>query len=136
VADDLGPLGRLVAPGELLVLSPGEEDLVRRELEWVGSKYHEAKEKADRARVRLKTAHLGMRREHVRDMFEIWTWEAAKLVYVGHCLKRILGLLQRGEEAVLDLPRRFRISDMPQVESVRKKMLAATDAEIVDGARF
>src|SRR5688572_20912576 len=88
-ADDLGPLGRLVPPGELLVLEARDAALVRRERAWVNDRYLEADRRAEKMRARLKGSRLGIHGAAVRERFEEWTVEAAKLALCDYYLRTV-----------------------------------------------
>ncbi len=86
VVDDLGPLGRLLGPGESMVFRAGERELLMNEVKWVGGKLRYA----DRLLVKLSEL-VPLREEAELDrIFEAminWTVEAVKL---GVCRARIL----------------------------------------------
>lgn len=135
-ADDLGPLGRLVAPGELLVLEEWDVERVHAERTWISERYRRADGRAERLRVRLRTARMGEHRDAVREAFEDWTMEAVKLALCGRYLSVLAGNLGDGRQQAMNLPADFRWEAMPQVTEVWARLLAATDEEIAGGMRF
>ncbi|MFE0472403.1 hypothetical protein ACFW2V_12385 [Streptomyces sp. NPDC058947] len=136
-ADDLGPLGRLVAPGELLVLEPREIDQVRQERVWVGGKYMDADRRAEAFRRRIRRgALLGEHADDVRDAFKAWTIEAAKLSLCDRWLAKIEQMLDKGEKQAMNTPRGFAWDSIPQVTEVVQRVIKATDDEIISGDVF
>lgn len=135
-ADDLGPLGRLVAPGELLVMDPQDVGLLRGEREWINARYLEADQRAEVMRKRLKRARLGARGAAVRSLFEDWTVEAAKLGLCDRFLLMLAGRLEKGERHAQNLSPAFRWGSLPQIVDVTRRVLAATDDEITCGQAF
>lgn len=136
VADDLGPLGRIVAPGELEVLEPRDAAKVLLERKWVGEKYLEADRKSEYWRKRMKTSHLGEHHQQVRENFEMWTIEAAKLALCDRFLLAVAGKLDMGQRQAMDLKKNFRFADLPQIKDVVQRVLAASDEEITGGTSY
>lgn len=97
-ADDLGPLGRLAAPGELLVLEGRDLARVLSERRWVNERYLAADLHAEAARQRLRTARMGEHRDAVREAFEDWTLEAAKLALCDKYLAVLADHLGAGRQ--------------------------------------
>lgn len=135
-ADDLGPLGRLVAPGELLVLDPGDASKVSAEREWVGRRYRGADRRAERLRQRLSTARMSGKRDKVRESFEDWTLEAAKLALCDQYLLKVNGQLDRGSQQAINLKKTFRLQTLPRVTALTERLASASDEEIVGGGVF
>jgi flagellar hook-associated protein FlgK len=135
-ADDLGPLGRLVAPGELLILEPRDAEKVREEQRWVNGRYQEADRKAEAARRRLKTAHLGGRRDVMREHFDAWTIEAAKYSLVASYLDTVARQLEAGRQQALNPKKDFKLASLPQVADVVRRVINADDSEIIGNAVF
>jgi hypothetical protein len=106
VADDFGPLGRLLGRGESMVFRAGERELLVNEAKWIGGELR----KADRLLTKL-SALVPLREEAELDrIFEAminWTPEAVKL---GVCRARILHeikeLGEKGKTAML-VPSKF-----------------------------
>lgn len=136
VADDLGPLGRLVAPGELRVWEPREVHEFYRERDWISERYLEADKKAEAARRRLKTAHLGGRRDEMREAFEVWTIEAAKYALIDKYLAAVVGQLEGGRQQAMNPERTFDWNSIPQVTDVIQRVIKARDDEIIGGVVF
>ena len=136
VADDLGPLGRLVAPGELRVWEPRDVREIYAEREWINERYLEADRKAEAARRRLKTAHLGGRRDTVRDVFDTWTIEAAKYALIDKYLAAVAGQLEAGRQQAMNPKRTFEWNAIPQVTDVVQRVIKASDDEIIGGVVF
>ncbi|NLF17305.1 MAG: hypothetical protein GX595_08610 [Lentisphaerae bacterium] len=136
VCDDLGPLGRLVPPGELFVMEPRDVNLVIAERKWISGKYLEADEKAEQYRKRLKTAHLRGRRDAIREWFDIWTIEAAKYSVCDGWLLAVVGLLEMGKQQAMNVPKNFSYNGYGPIRELTKKVVNATDEEIINGARF
>lgn len=136
-ADDLGPLGRLVAPGDdMLVLEPRDVKLVRMEREWVGRLYREADRKAEALRKRLRGARQGPHGAVVRERFEDWTVEAAKLALCDHYLLVIIQQLDSGQRQALNPNKQFRWDKLDKIQDVTRRVLDATDGEIEGGTVF
>lgn len=136
VADDLGPLGRLVAPGELRVWEPRDVREIYAEREWINERYLEADRRAEAARKRLKTAHLGGRRDTVREVFDTWTIEAAKYALIDKYLAAVAGQLEGGKQQALNPKRTFEWNSIPQVTDVVQRVIKASDDEIIGGVVF
>lgn len=136
VCDDLGPLGRMVPPGDLLVLEPREVNLVMAERRWVGERYLEADAKAERYRKRLKTAHLGGNRDAIREWFDVWTLEAAKYAVLSDWLLSITGLLEMGKQQAMNVPKGFSWNGYGPIRELTAAVVGASDEEIVAGRRF
>jgi len=141
VCDDLGPLGRLVPPGELLVMdtpdvNPNDYQLVLAERRWVGQKFREAEEKAEYYRKRLKTAHLSGKRDVIREWFDIWAIEAAKYAVCDSWLLAVIGKLESGQQMAMNVPPNFTYDGYGPIRELTKKVVNATDEEIINGARF
>lgn len=136
VADDLGPFGRIAAPGELVVLEEWDLRLVQEELKWVNGKYAEATTKAEAMRRRLPRARLGTNGDTVRELFEIWTVEAAKYALCARYLAAIIGELEQGKQAGANPPKTFRWDRLPQILDVVQRVTSAPDGEIIGGAAF
>lgn len=140
VCDDLGPLGRLVPRGELLVMDPlpalRDYELVVAERQWIGEKYNDAVRKAGVFRRRLKTAHLGTNHPAIREWFEIWEIEAAKYAVCDRWLLAVVGKLEGGQQMAMNVPPDFTWNGYGPIRELTKRVLGATDAEIVAGARF
>lgn len=141
VCDDLGPLGRLVAPGELLVMdtpdvNPNDYQLVLAERKWVGEKYQEAEKKTEYYRKRLKTAHLSGRRDAIREWFDIWAIEAAKYAVCDSWLLAVIGKLESGQQMAMDVPKAFTYNGYAPIRDLVKRVVNASDEEIINGARF
>lgn len=135
-ADDLGPLGRLVAPGEMLVLEPRDVKLVRREREWISHLYSKADEKAEKLRRRLGAARLGMHGDAVRDWFEAWTVEAAKLSLCDRYLRAIESQLEADRQQAVAPNASFRWHTQDKIREVAQRVAGAADSEIEGGAVF
>jgi hypothetical protein len=136
VCDDLGPLGRLAPPGDLFVMEPRDVNLVISERRWINEKYLEADEKAERYRKWLKTAHLRGRRDAIREWFDIWTIEAAKYAVCDGWLLSVVGLLEMGKQQAMNVPKDFSYNGFGPIRELTKRVVEATDEEIVGGARF
>lgn len=141
VCDDLGPLGRLVAPGELLVLdtpetNPNDYQVVLAERKWIGEKYREAERKTEYFRRRLKTAHLGGKRDVIREWFDIWAIEAAKYAICDSWLLAVIGKLESNEQMAMNVPEKFSYNGYEPIRKLTRRILDASDEEIVAGARF
>lgn len=141
VCDDLGPLGRLVPPGELLVmenpsLDPRDYQLVVAERQWITEKYNEAEKKAAYFRRRLKTAHLGSHHEAIREWFDIWTIEAAKYAICDAWLLSVIGKLESGQQMAMNVPKDFSWNGYAPIRKLTKQVIGASDKEIIEGARF
>lgn len=136
VCDDLGPLGRLVAPGELEVLEPRDAGKVLLERKWIGEKYLEADRKAEYWRKRMKTSSLGEHHAQVRENFEMWTIEAAKLALCDRFLLAVAGKLDMQQRQAMDLKKSFRFADLPQIRDVVQRVLSASDEEITGGTSY
>jgi hypothetical protein len=135
--DDLGPLGRLVDPGELRVLEPRDIEEVRRERAWIGEKYTEAARRADAYRRRIRRGGLlGEHADELRESFMAWTIEAAKLSLCGRWLASIEHMLDKGEQQVMKTPKGFVWGSIPQVTEVVQRVIKATDDEIIGGVAF
>lgn len=136
-ADDLGPLGRLVARGELVVLEDRDVEKVRQERDWIRKCYTQADRKAEALRGRLrKGAALGEHAEEVRESFRAWTLEAAKLSLCDRWLASVEAKLSQGERQAMKTPRDFRWESIPQVTEVVQRVINATDDEIIGGVIF
>lgn len=143
-ADDLGPLGRLVAPREMLVLEGRDDEgresrdllLVQDELAWVSGRYQEADAKAEKLRKRLATAHLGTQGDRVREAFEMWTVEAAKLALCATYLLRVGAQLDQGEQQAANPPASFRWEALEPIKDVVQRVINAPDTEIIGGAVY
>lgn len=135
-ADDLGPLGRLVAPGEMLVMAPHDEGQVRMEREWVNARYLEADSKAESLRQRMWTARQGMNGDQVREGFEEWTVEAAKLALCDRYLRQVAGQLDQGNQQAMSPKAGFRWDELPQIREVIQRVINAADSEILGGVVF
>lgn len=138
VCDDLGPLGRLVAPTEALFMEPDEIQLIVNEREWIGVKFTEAERKAAAYRRMLKTAHLGgeAKRNAVREWFDIWTIEAAKYAVCDNWLLSVIGRLETGQPMAMEVPKDFHWNRYGPIRELVQKVVSATDEEILNGARF
>lgn len=135
-ADDLGPLGRLVAPGELLVLEKRDLLLIQEELKWVGDKYLEADTKAEALRKRLARARMGTQGDLVREWFEIWTVEAAKLALCARYLGIVAAKLEEGKQQAANPPNSFHWGKLSQILDLVQRVISAADNEIIGGAVF
>lgn len=135
-ADDLGPLGRLVAPGELLVLENRDARMVHLEREWINARYLEADTRAEALRRRLKRSRLGAHGDVVRERFEDWTVEAAKLALIDRYLLMVAGQLDQGRQQALNPKKTFRWRELEPIQDVVHRVTAATDDEIVGGTVF
>jgi hypothetical protein len=143
VCDDLGPLGRLVAPGELLVMDPlptrRDYDLITAERAWISEKYQEAEKKTEYFRRLLKTARMGgeERRNTVREWgFDVWAIEAAKYAVCDRWLLAVLGKLEAGQQMAMNVPKDFSYNGFGPIRDLTKRVVEATDEEIIAGARF
>lgn len=148
VCDELGPLGRLVLPGKLLVMDPpGEEGIgrgatdllvVKAERKWVAQRHEKAEAEAEAFRKALRTAHLGgeEKRERVREWFEIWTLEATKYALCDTWLLAVIGKLESGQQMVMNVPSNFSWDGYSPIQQMKERLFAAGDGEIVEGARF
>jgi hypothetical protein len=143
VCDDLGPLGRLVAPGELLVMDPlptrRDYDLITAERAWISEKYQEAEKKTEHFRRLLKTARMGgeERRNTVREWgFDVWAIEAAKYAVCDRWLLAVLGKLEAGQQMAMNVPKDFSYNGFGPIRDLTKRVVEATDEEIIAGARF
>lgn len=136
VCDDLGPLGRLAPLGDLFVMEPRDVNLVIAERKWISGKYLEADAKAEKYRKMLRTAHMRGRRDAVREWFDIWTIEAAKYAICDRWLLAVIGKLESGEQMAMDVPPDFSWNGYVAIRELTKKVVEATDEEIVGGARF
>lgn len=135
-ADEMGPFGRLVTPGELRVLSPRDVRHVRAEREWIASRYLNADRSAEAMRKRLTTAHMGRGDSEVREWFIAWTIEAAKLALCDFYLNTVAQLLEQGREQALNPSKKFDWAELPQVQELVQRVINASDTEIISGARF
>lgn len=130
-SDDLGSLGRLAERGKLLVLDPGHNvPMLQAEREWIGQRYQEADRRSRTLRARLRQG------ERVREAFEVWTIEAAKLALCDRYLRAAEARLISGEPAALNLPRNWCWEDIETVGDLIRQVLDATDDEISGGAVF
>lgn len=136
VCDDLGPLGRLAAPGDLFVMEPKDVALVIAERRWINERYLEADEKAERYRKWLRTAHLSGRRDAIRGWFDVWTIEAAKYAICDGWLLSVVGVLEMGKQQAMNVPAAFSYNGFAPVRALTKAVVEATDEEILGGARF
>lgn len=136
VADDLGPLGRLVAPGELLTLEKWEANKVRAEREWINEQYLKADRRTEALRKRLKGALLSEAGDCVREDFRAWMIEAAKLALCDRYLLTVAGKLDQGEMQAINPPRNFKWQSLPAIQDVIERVLLATDNEILGGVVF
>lgn len=150
VCDELGPLGRLVPPGKVLVMDPpGMEEeeqglsatdllVVKAERRWVAQQYERAEAEAEAFRRALRTAHLGgeEKRERVREWFEIWTLEATKFALCDTWLLQVIGKLESGQQMVMNVPADFSWDGYGPIRKMKERLFAAGDGEIVQGARF
>lgn len=141
VCDDLGPLGRLVPPGDLLVMeppqtSPRDHQLLVAERAWITEQYNAADKKAAYYRRRLKTAHLSGKRDAIREWFDIWTIEAEKYAICDRWLLSVIGKLENGEQMAMNVPSDFSWDGYGPVRKLVKQVVGATDEEIIGGARF
>lgn len=134
--DDLGPLGRLVARGEMLVLDPNEKRMVIAEREWIAMKLHEAERYSRAYRKRLATAHMSNSREWVREMVDAWELEIAKFLVCDKWLLQVLGRLESNEQMAMNVPPDFSYDGYGPVRELKKRVLGASDREMIDGARF
>jgi hypothetical protein len=135
-ADDLGPLGRLVEPGGFLVLEKGDLRLVTEERKWIGEQYRQADRKAEGLRKRLSRACLAGKGQIVRDSFDAWAIEAAKLALCDLWLGKVAEKIGEGSEQVANPPGDFRWMDLPQIQEVVQRVINARDPEIIGGAIF
>lgn len=136
VADDLGPLGRLVMPGELRVWEPRDVPELIEEREWISERYREADRKAEAARRRLKTAHYSGRRDVAREVFDTWAIEAAKYALIDKYLAGVVAQLEAGKQQAMNLARTFELKSIPQVTDVVQRVIKASDDEIIGGVVF
>lgn len=138
VCDDLGPIGRLAAPGEMLVMNPDDFEMISIERSWIGEKFTEAEKKAERYRRMLKTAHLGgeKKRDAVREWFDVWTIEAAKYSICDRWLLSVIGKLEGGDPMVMNVPKNFKWRDYGPIRELTQKVVGATDEEVLGGIRF
>lgn len=138
VCDDLGPMGRLVAPGDALLMEPGELELVEAERRWIGEKFIEAEKKVETYRRMLRTARQGGEKKYeaVREWFSIWVIEAAKYSICDKWLLAVIGRLELGEPMVMNAPKDFHWNRYGPIRELTKKVVEATDEEILNGARF
>lgn len=138
VCDDLGPMGRLVAPGEALLMEPNECELVVAERKWISVKFTEAEQKAEAYRRMLKTARQGGQEKYdaVREWFSVWTIEAAKYSICDNWLLSVIGRLETGEPMAMNVPKDFHWNKYGPVRELTKRVVEATDEEILHGARF
>lgn len=141
VCDDLGPLGRLVAPGDLLVMdtpdvNSNDYQLVLAERRWIGEKYQEAERKTEYYRKRLKTAHLSGKRDAIREWFDIWAIESAKYAICDTWLLAVIGKLESGQQMAMNVPPNFSYNGYEPIRKLTKRVVNATDEEIINGARF
>lgn len=134
--DDLGPLGRMVSPGELLVLEPRDASRVIAERKWIGEQYLNADAKTEAYRKRLKTAHLSNHRDAIREWFDIWTLEAAKFAVCSNWLLSVIGLLEMGKQQAMNVPANFSWAGYGPIRELTRAVLEATDEEIIGGRRF
>lgn len=135
-ADDLGPLGRLVPLGEMMILEPRDVELVRKEREWVNNRYREADRRSQALRKRLGGARLGVHGSVVREKFEDWTVEAAKLSLCDSYLLAVAGQLEAGRQQALSPKKTFKWTKLEKIQDVMRRVLEATDAEIEGGTIF
>jgi hypothetical protein len=135
-ADDFGPLGRLVPPGELWVIEPRDAPRLVAEREWIGEQYQHADRLAERYRKRLGTAAASGRRDVIREWFEVWTWEAAKLALCDRYLLAVIGQLDLGKRQAMNPPKTFKFRDLPQIKEVTARFMRASDEEIVGGTVY
>lgn len=136
VADDLGPIGRLVEPGELMVLEKWHLPELREERKWIGEKYQDAVRKAEAARKRLSRAQLSGKRDVVREQFDLWTIEAEKYALCDNWLRQVTELVEQGKQAPMNPKATFRWMDVPQIREVVQRVVNAGDTEIIGGASF
>ncbi len=136
VCDDLGPLGRLVARGELMVLEPADAALLRSESGWILEKRQEADATAEKYRKWLRTAHLSNRRDVAREWFDIWAIEAAKYAVCLNFLNGVGGQLKAGKQQVMNVPRGFSYDGYGPIRALVKEVLATSDREVIDGRAF
>lgn len=148
VCDDLGPLGRLVPPGELLVMDPPGEDergpgatdllTVQAERKWIGRQYERVDAEAECFRKSLRTAHLGgeEKRRLMREWFEVWTLEAAKYALCDRWLLGVIGQLESGKQMAMNVPKNFSWDGYGPIREMTERLFAASDGEIIQGARF
>ncbi|QBZ72080.1 hypothetical protein SEA_KRADAL_184 [Streptomyces phage Kradal] len=134
--DDLGPLGRLAEKGEMLVLDPNEKQMVVAEREWIAMKLREAERYSRAFRKRLATAHMSNKRDDVREMVDGWELEIAKYHVCDHWLLQVLGKLESGQQMAMNVPKDFSYDGYGPVRELRRKVLDATDQEMINGARF
>jgi hypothetical protein len=136
IADDLGPLGRLVKPGELEVLEEWDLPRVREERKWVNDRYRKAFTKAEAFRKRLAGAKLAEHGDAVRESFMAWTIEAAKFALCDQWLDQVERLIKQGKQAPMNPSSEFRWVDLPQIQEVVQRVINASDTEIINGATF
>lgn len=136
VCDDLGPLGRMVAPGDLLVLEPRDAARVLAEKKWIDGEYLKADRKAEAYRKMLGRAHYSNRRDAVREWFDVWTIEAAKLAVCSEWLLRIAGMLEMGKQQAINVPKGFSWNGFGPVRKLTAAITGADDKEIKGGRRF
>lgn len=114
VADDLGPAGRLVAPGETLVLRRGDREMVEAEIAWVRAKMHEA----DRLLVKVCKLVPWREAEELDRLFDAminWTPEAVKYGIIEAYLGGVAAeLLKKGKTDIF-VRSRFSWNDYNQV---------------------
>lgn len=132
-ADDLGPLGRLVAPGELLTLEKWEAGKVRAERLWINEQYLRADLRTEALRKRLKGALLSEAGDWVREDFRAWMIEAAKLALCGRYLHTVAAQLDQGNTQAISPPKSFKWQQLPAIQDVIERVLLATDNEILNG---
>lgn len=133
---DLGPLGRLVAPGETVILGKHDVLLVQDELAWVAAKYREADRKAEALRKRLPRARLGTKGDVVRESFDAWTIEAATLGLCARYLSTVLRQLKQEKHQGANPSKAFRWGNLVPIKEVVQRVVNAPDAEIISGAVF
>ncbi|MCP9209643.1 hypothetical protein [Streptomyces cucumeris] len=110
--------------------------MVRSEREWVNARYTEADRKAEAARNRLETAHLGSKRQTIRERFEDWTVEAVKLELCDRYLRAVAGQLSMDRQQAIQPPRDFEWRNQTPVLDVVQRVITASDDEIVRGVVF
>lgn len=138
VCDDLGPMGRLVAPGEALLMDPNDCKLVESERRWIGVKFTEAEKKARAYRRMLKTARQGGQEKYdaVRDWFSAWTIESTKYATCDKWLLSVIGRLESDQPMAMNVPKDFHWNKYGPIRELAKRVIEATDEEILHGAQF
>lgn len=114
VADDLAQAGRLVAPGESLILRSGDRQLLPNEMEWIKGKLKEA----DRLLVKLCKLVPWRENEELDRIFDAminWSAEAVKYGVMLPYLTEVDSELARKGKVDIFVRSRFRWTDYPVI---------------------